>query len=245
MASLLRVAPARGRLALVGSLVLVGALLITSRGAAHRVAPSFRDVVARTGSGLVRIETMSCGRELLGSGFLIDSRHVATAAHVVDGATRIDLKQGGHRIGEGTIVGADAARDVALVKTDAPIHGYVFSLSNRQARMGDDVAALGFPLGRKLAVARGFVRGTAHTVPAGLRLVQTDAALQHGDSGGPLLSVTDGAVLGIVNLSSASSGGPSFAVGARDFAPLLSRWRRDPEAVPQRPCRARGGPALG
>jgi hypothetical protein len=58
------------------------------------------------------------------------------------------------------------------------------------------------------------------------------------------VSVTDGAVLGLVNLSSVTGGGPSFAVSARIAAPLLSRWRSDPEAVPQRQCNEAAIPPL-
>jgi serine protease Do len=162
---------------------------------------------------------------------------VATAAHVVGGARRIHLKQGERTVGAGTIVGADSSRDVALVRTDVPIDGHVFSLARRRPQVSERVAALGFPRGRPLVVRRGLVRGIAHTVPAGKRLIQTDAAMEHGDSGGPLLSVADGSVLGMLNLSSTSGGTPSFAVSSSEAGPLLARWRSDPEAVPQRPCR--------
>ena len=241
-------AAARGRRLLVGSCAAASALLLfPGGGSSGRGAPaSLADVVRRVDSGLMRVETRGCGRALSGTGFLVDSRHVATAEHVVDGALRIGLMRGGRLVGRGTIVGADAAHDLALVRTDRPIAGHVFSLSRRRPRMSEDVAALGFPLGRPLTVARGFVRGTARTVPAGgaagQPLIQTDAAVNHGDSGAPLVSVSDGAVLGMVNLSSARAGGPSFAVSARVAEPLFAGWRSDPEAVPQRPCRHAGGP---
>jgi S1-C subfamily serine protease len=224
-------------------------LSVSGRGAAHRMDQSFSDMVARADSGLVRIQAKGCGRALFGTGFLIDSRHVATAAHVVDGATRIDFQQRGRTVAAGTIVGSDPARDIALVRTDRPVRGHALSLSNRPPRIAEDVAALGFPLGRPLAVARGFVRGTAQTVPAAgsasQQLIQTDASVQHGNSGGPLLAVSDGTVLGMVNLSSASGGGLSFAVSALAVGPLLERWRSDPEAVPQKPCRADDWPPVG
>jgi S1-C subfamily serine protease len=138
-------------------------------------------------------------------------------------------------------VGSDPAHDVALVRADAPIDGHVFSMSRRRPQMSEGIAALGIPQGRSLAVRRGSVRGIARTLPpaggAGQQLIQTDAAIHHGDSGGPLLSTSDGSVLGLVNLSSTSGSGPSFAVSSSDAEPLLTRWRNDPEAVPQRPCR--------
>jgi S1-C subfamily serine protease len=85
---------------------------------------------------------------------------------------------------------------------------------------------------------RGFAKLVASGGRAGQPLIQTDAAVQPGDSGGPLVSARDGSVLGFVDLSAAAPGGPSFAVEARAARPLLARWRRDPEAVPQRRCGA-------
>jgi S1-C subfamily serine protease len=211
-------------------LVVAGALLLSSPGAGQRVpAP---------GSGLVRIETASCGARLVGTGFLVDSRHVATAEHVVAGATRIVLqRRDGRVLGGGSIVGADRGLDVALVRSDRVISGHVFSLAERSPRAGERLSALGAgPSAR--GRMRGFARLMASGGRAGQPLIQTDAAVKAGDSGGPLVSAHDGSVLGLVDLSAAAPGGPSFAVEARAARPLLARWRHDPEAVPQRRCGA-------
>jgi serine protease Do len=221
----------------VGSFAVAAALLITTRGAADRTHHSID-------SGVLRVESRSCGRTMLGSGFLVDRRHLITAAHVVDRADAIALTRGGSVVARGTILGADAARDIALIKLDRAVGGHALALSKRAPKAGDDVFAVGYALGEPLTVAHGSVRGIATTVPSGrvIRrpLIQTDAPVNHGESGGPLVS-PDGAVLGMVDLSSTQGGGPSFAVSARDAAPLIARWRRDPEAVPQRPCRAATG----
>jgi S1-C subfamily serine protease len=210
-------------------LVVAGALLLSAPGSGKRVPPPE--------SGLVRIETVSCGAKLVGTGFLVDSRHVATAEHVVAGASRIVLKRGGRVVGSGTIAGADRSRDVALIRSDRALGGHVFSLSARPPRAGERVSALGFrssPVGRVTGSARLLARGGR----ASQSLIQTDAAVRPGDSGGPLVSARDGAVLGLVDLSSATRGGPSFAVEARASRALVARWRHDAEAVPQRRCGA-------
>jgi S1-C subfamily serine protease len=209
-------------------LLVAGALLlfVPGSGSGQRVLPQ---------SGLVRIETSSCGAKLVGTGFLVDSRHVATAEHVVAGATRIVLRRDGRVLGAGTIAGADRGLDVALIRSDRPVGGHVFSLSRRRARAGERVSALGFRStvsGRM----RGFARLVARGGRTGQPLIQTDASVRPGDSGGPLVSPRDGSVLGLVDLSSTARGGPSFAVEARAAGPLLARWRHDPEAVPQRRC---------
>ena len=216
-------------------------MLLSGQRAGTRGDASAADALARADSGVVQVEAIGCDRALLGTGFLVDRHHVATAAHVVGGARRINLKRGSRTIATATIAGTDSARDVALVRTDAPIAGRVLSLANRRPQVSERVAALGFAPGRPSAVRSGFVRGSARklsgSVAVGEPLIQTDAAVRHGDSGGPLLSTADGSVLGMVSMSNAKGGRPSFAVSASDAGPLLARWRDDPEAVPQTPCR--------
>jgi serine protease Do len=226
----------------VGSCAAICALLLLGgRGAAGQRTPS-PSLLERAQSGVVRVEASSCGRVLSGTGFLVDDHHVATAEHVLAGAGRIVLRQGRRVVAIGTLAGADSAHDVALIRSDRRIRGHVFSLSSRSPRVSEGVAALGFPLGRPLTVARGSAHGTARMVAAGGRagdeLIQTDAAVRQGHSGGPLLSLSDGAVLGMVDLSATGRAPLTLAVSSRLVAPLLARWRRDPEAVPQRPCPA-------
>lgn len=234
---MLSVVPPRRRGVFVALCAVLGAMVLSGQRAGERGDAS----AAGVDSGVVRVEAVGCHEALLGTGFLLDRHHVATAAHVVGGAQRINLKQGSRTLAKGTIVGADPSQDVALVRTDAPLSGHVFSLAKRAPQKSEGVTAVGFPLGRPLAVRRGSVSGIAHKLSAGgavgQPLIQTDAPIHHGDSGGPLLSTADGSVLGMVNMSSAKRGGPSFAISSSVAGPLLARWREDPEAVPQRPCR--------
>lgn len=92
-------------------------------------------------------------------------RLVATVEHVADGATSIELKRSGEFIGSATVIGADAPRDLALVRTNTPIHGYAFHINGRAPRLGEEVVALGFPLGLPLSATRGVVSGSDRTVP--------------------------------------------------------------------------------
>jgi serine protease Do len=229
---------------LVGSCAAICALLPlggAGSGAAGRGVPA-SSLLQHARSGVIRVEAFGCGRLLSGTGFLVDDHHLATAEHVVAGADRIVLRQGRREVAVGTLAGADSAHDIALIRTDRSIRGHVFSLASRSPRAREGVAALGFPLGRRLTVARGSVRGTAHVVGAdgraGQELIQTDASVHNGHSGGPLVSLSDGSLLGVVDLAAVGRNPLSFSVSARAVAPLLSRWRRDPEAVPQEPCRS-------
>lgn len=153
---------------------------------------------------MIRIEASACGQRSIGTGFLVAPRLVATVDHVVDEATSITLKRGTKVVGHGTVIGSDPARDVALIRTQSHVEGYTFKFAATPPRLGDAVAALGFPLGLPLSVTRGTVSGKARTVPIdGLRrrdLIQTDAALNPGNSGGPLLEADSGDVVGLVDL---------------------------------------------
>ena len=216
-----------------GSLVVAGALLLTTRGAADRPKLALA-------SGVLRVENRNCGHTMLGSGFLVDRSHLVTAAHVVDDAGSIALRRDGQVVARGELVGADSATDIALIRLDSPLAGHAFDLSKNAPRPGEPVTAAGYPRDAPLVQAHGSVLGTATTMPApGVprrALIQTDAVVSQGESGGPLLAGRT--VVGMIDLSSAhGTGQPSFAVSARNAAPLVARWRRDPEAVPQRPCR--------
>src|SRR4051812_33893380 len=111
-----------------------------------------------------------------------------------------------------------ADSDVALLRSDAPLIGFNFKLANRRPRLAEDVAAIGFPLGLPLSVDRGSVSGSDRAVKIGgikrTQLIQTDSALNPGNSGGPLISVADARVVGLVDLKNVQASGVGFAVSA-------------------------------
>ncbi len=200
---------------------------------------SFPSVVAKVRSGVIQIETTTCSGQDIGTGLLLAPRLVATVEHVVDGATSITLKQNGTVVGHGTVIGSDSARDVALVRSDRPISGYDFEFASRSPRLGEDVAAIGFPLALPLTVTRGSVSGLDRTIPINgierTKLVQTDAAVNPGNSGGPLMSDA-GSVVGIVDLGTDQANGLAFAVSAEVAKPLIEAWRASPQAISAATC---------
>ena len=197
---------------------------------------TLEELAAEVRSGVIRIEASGCNGEGVGSGLLIGSRLVATVEHVVAGASRIDLKREGKILATATVIGQDVARDIALLRTSKPIRGYAFELDARTPRLGESVVALGFPLGLPLSITRGVVSGTDRTIEIDgfkrARLIQTDASLNPGNSGGPLLDPETGLVLGLVDIGS-DFNGLSFAVSSEVAAPLLKAWEvaPQPEAV--------------
>lgn len=201
---------------------------------------SLATLVAKTRSGVIRIEANGCAGQAVGTGVVIGPRLVATVEHVVAGASTISLKQDGRIVSSATVIGEDSARDVALLRTSSAINGYVFSLASRAPQLGDSVAALGFPLGLPLTVTRGSVGGTARTIPINgidrRDLVQTDAAVNPGNSGGPLISTDTGQVVGFVDLGTSGLNGIAFAVSSQVAQPLLQAWQAAPQPLPAALC---------
>jgi putative serine protease PepD len=149
-----------------------------------------------------------------GSGFVIDTDgHVATNQHVVDGATSITVTFADGKTASAKVVGTDPSTDVAVIKVDAPkseLHPLTFDDSNG-VEVGDGVVAIGSPFGLEETVTTGIVSALNRTIQAPNNFtisgaIQTDAAINHGNSGGPLLD-SSGQVIGINSQIESDSGG--------------------------------------
>lgn len=205
--------------------------------AATPSAASFSALYARQRSGVVRIETVGCSGGGIGTGFLVSSRYVLTVAHVVDQSVVISLRDGDQRT-TGVIVGVDQGRDLALVRVERPLLGYHFQLGSRLPAVGDDVAAIGFPIGDPITFTRGNISGLHRSISVeGSRrrnMIETDAAVNPGNSGGPLVG-QDGVVYGLVDAKNTQAEGIAFAVPAIQAAAYLTAWRGAP-AQPAADC---------
>lgn len=207
--------------------------------------PGFEELVARVRSGVVRVEVETCDERGVGSGFLVGPRLVATVEHVVDGASRIDLKRDGKSVARGTVIGADKERDIALIRTDQPVRGYVFQLEGGAPRLGEEVGALGFPLGLPLTVTKGSVSGLDRTIAIEgtqrRKLVQTDTALNPGNSGGPLIALGSGNVVGLVDAGNTEANGIAWAVNSKVAAAFIEAWKTSPQPVSGPTCGGSSG----
>jgi putative serine protease PepD len=172
-----------------------------------------------------------------GTGFVIDGDgNILTAAHVVDGASSITVRFQDGTTRRATLVNKDDATDVALLKVNASgLTLHPLKLGNSGALgVGDAVAAIGDPFGYQRSISTGIVSGLDRTVdaPNGFTVahaIQTDAALNPGNSGGPLMNAS-GAVIGIVdqiatNGGSDQSSGVGFAVPIDLVKSELSKLR--------------------
>ena len=150
----------------------------------------------------------------LGSGFVVDHEgYIVTNNHVVDHAESLKVKFADDREFDAKVIGTDEQTDLALIKVDAGDLP-VLSLGDSDAvRVGDDVIAVGNPFGLGGTVTRGIVSAKARDINAGpyVDFIQTDAAINRGNSGGPLLDF-NGQVIG-VNSAIYSPNGGSVGVG--------------------------------
>jgi S1-C subfamily serine protease len=217
---------------------------VTPAASNSGASDSFAALYRQDASGVVRIETVSCGGQGVGTGFLLSSTLVATVNHVVDQSSAISLVVGGQRT-SGTVIGTDAKRDLALVRADKPLTGHVFSLADKAPEIGSRVAAIGFPIGDPITLTQGGISGLDRTITIDdaqrTGLIETDAPVNPGNSGGPLLT-SSGDVVGLVDALNTSANGIAYAVPARAAAPLFDGWKLSPQPVPPAQCANAIGP---
>jgi serine protease Do len=151
----------------------------------------------------------------LGSGFIIDpSGLVVTNNHVIEGADEVSVTLQDNTMLKAEIVGRDESGDIALlkVKSDKPLPTVAFGDSS-MSRVGDWVLAIGNPFGLGGTVTAGIVSARGRDIHQGQYddFIQTDAAINRGNSGGPLFNM-DGQVIGI-NTAIFSPSGGSIGIG--------------------------------
>ena len=151
----------------------------------------------------------------LGSGFVVSADgFIVTNNHVIEGADEISIEFFNGDVMPATIVGTDLNTDIALLKVEATDLPFVnFGDSNGQgARVGDWVIAMGNPLGQGFSVSAGIVSARNRALSGSFDdFIQTDAAINRGNSGGPLFNM-DGDVIG-VNTAILSPSGGSIGIG--------------------------------
>lgn len=182
--------------------------------------PSVGEVYTRDGPGVVTVDVGS--RDIGpggGSGFVIDeSGYIVTNQHVVAGADSVSLRFSSGVRERAEVVGEDPSTDLAVLKVEAPEEALKpLTLGDSDAvGVGDPVIAIGNPLNVGISVTTGIVSGLGRPIPAPNNYtingaVQTDAAVNPGNSGGPLLDAR-GTVIG-VNSQIASETGSFQGIG--------------------------------
>jgi serine protease Do len=197
-----------------------------SSGEASRDSPvpdRFTDVYRSTIDSvvLIRVSTGD-GRGAQGSGFVYDGQHLVTNQHVVEDAESVLVQFGSGAYGEADVVGTDVYSDLAVVRLPSiPDEASPLPLARRDPAIGTEVVALGNPLGYDSSISAGIVSGVDRSLPGANNFtipdaIQTDAAVNPGNSGGPLVDL-DGDVVAVIN----SGGGDNVGFGIS--APLTRR----------------------
>ena len=163
--------------------------------------------------------------EALGSGFVIsEDGYIVTNNHVIEGADEITIEFfSGDKL-KAKLVGTDPKTDIALLKveSDKPLPFVTFGNSDLM-RVGDWVMAMGNPLGQGFSVSAGIVSARGRELNPGAYddFIQTDAAINRGNSGGPLFNM-DGQVIG-VNTAILSPNGGSIGIGFSMASNVVSK----------------------
>jgi len=168
-----------------------------------------------------------------GSGWVYDtSGHIVTNDHVVANATSISVMFSDGSKYSAKVVGTDASTDLAVLKVSAPsskLHPLTLGDSSKLA-VGDGVVAIGAPFGLDETVTTGIVSALNRDISSTNNFtisgaIQTDAAINHGNSGGPLLNMS-GQVVGITTQIESDSGGNEgvgFAVPSNTISTVASK----------------------
>lgn len=170
----------------------------------------FRDFNNRQGGG----ETQPQRSTALGSGFVISADgFIVTNNHVIEGADEISIEFFSGKKLDAKLVGTDPKTDIALLKVESPEPLPFVTFGNSDVmRVGDWVMAMGNPLGQGFSVSAGIVSARNRELSGSYDdFIQTDAAINRGNSGGPLFNM-DGEVIG-VNTAILSPNGGSIGIG--------------------------------
>jgi putative serine protease PepD len=204
---------------------------------------SVGEIYRRVNRGVVEITVTTTGQttpfggqesqRAQGSGFVYDdSGDIVTNQHVVDGADSISVKFWNGKTYKATLVGSDASTDLAVIKVDAPtsiLHPLSLGDSSKVS-VGDGVVAIGSPFGLEETVTSGIVSALHRSMDAPNNFtindsIQTDAAINHGNSGGPLLDL-HGRVIGVnaqIESDSGGSDGVGFAIPSNTVRSIVSQ----------------------
>jgi S1-C subfamily serine protease len=165
-------------------------------------------------------QTEQPAQQALGSGFVIDKAgHIVTNYHVVEGAQQIEVSFSNQDTYKATLVGTDPSTDLAVLRVDVSSRALTpLALADSDAvRVGDPVVAIGNPFGLDRTATAGIVSALQRnvTAPKGSNIdhvIQTDAPINQGNSGGPLLNAR-GEVIGVNSQISSPNGGGNIGIG--------------------------------
>jgi S1-C subfamily serine protease len=193
------------------------------------VPKDVKSIIEETQKDVVMIEV---DNSKLGSGFLYNkSGDIITNAHVVEGAQNVKITTSDSRDLEGTVIGISQDVDIAVVRVPGMVNNNPLSISSRKAETGDEVLALGSPLGLQNTVTTGIISGVGRDFDIApfhySDTYQISAPIAPGNSGGPLINSKTAQVLGI-NTAVADQGTIGFSIPIVNVLSLVESWSKTP-----------------
>jgi serine protease Do len=168
----------------------------------------------------------------LGSGFLYNnSGDIITNAHVVEGAQNVKITTANSKEMEGTVIGISQDVDIAVVRVPGMANDDPLSIGKIKAETGDEVLALGSPLGLQNTVTTGIISGIGRDFDIApfhySDTYQISAPIAPGNSGGPLINSKTAEVIG-VNTAGADQGSIGFSIPIVNILSLVESWSKTP-----------------
>ena len=164
---------------------------------------SYGDIYERCAPSVVSVSTAAYGGSCSGTGVIMQSDgYIITNAHVIEGAYGISVTLWDGKQFSAAVIGMDTASDLAVLKIDAENLTAAEFGSSDMLRVGDEVVAIGNPFSQNLTMTNGIISAINRNVSYDgntMTLIQTNAAINEGNSGGPLINMY-GQVIGIINM---------------------------------------------
>ena len=218
-----QVAPVGGSAGVANASLQAPAKGVTPETIYHRDAPGVVQITSTTTTQNVDpfgFPSSPQTQQSLGSGFVIDKAgHIVTNYHVISGANRVQVSFSSQDELDAKVVGSDPSTDIAVLKIDTHSRALTpLPLGDSDSvRVGDQVYAIGNPFGYTRTLTSGVVSALQRQIvaPNSLQIdgvIQTDAAINHGNSGGPLLDAA-GRVIGVTSQISTGTTGEQGNIG--------------------------------
>lgn len=215
-------------------LVLIFVLVSSSVTSPRAVGQGVADMVAQAKRTVVLVANVDAKGNLrgFGSGFFVDeSGYILTAYHVVSQASIIGVRTSSGQVSEAAVAAADPDADLALLKISGGPYPVLQLAEVSRVRQGDEVVVIGFPAVSRFAAIKelevSITKGIVSAIRANGLVYQLDAAVNRGNSGGPVLTA-DGRVIGVAFAKWFEYEGIGFAVSIRAGERLLARLPKRP-----------------
>jgi len=199
--------------------------------ASPNASPDWANVFSKIAPNVVVVQNAT--DHTSGTGFYFDSNHVLTNAHVVGSAKSVKVAQlsasgtGATETQSATVLARDAQLDLAVLTLSQPASPTLVLGSVSDVRVGDEVMAVGEPQGLAWTATFGRVSAVRPGIDVGHpgvnTVIQFDAAVNPGNSGGPLVT-RDGRIIGLVTFGRSGSEGLSFAIGGDQMWTRARNW---------------------